>query len=358
MNRQIFEPGHSRQLICGVALFILVFFVSTRPTFAIPVTEYQKNLQRAITALDTLGQLDEEESQEAFQHRLTDTTAAIRNVLPEKQSIESSGSVCEVDNSWLHKRLNEFETAAEPQRSSIRIQLIDSLKSIEQRVNELEKAKTESMSKADASRRLSELLSRAEYASQQSSKGSALWRLVERFVRWLSQFLPQGSRMSPSHGSPLTAVAQVVVVLLAAVVIAYVAVKLSKHLGRRPRKATQKNKKEPRIVLGEKLEPDASSADLLADAETLARSGQIRAAIRKTYIALLIELGDRKVISLAQHKTNRDYLRSVSGSPRLYQNMRGLTDSFERHWYGFAETAPVDWQNFKAGYLEALRAND
>jgi hypothetical protein len=356
MNRQKLEFW--RQLVCAVSLFILVSFVFTRPTFAIPVSEYQQNIQRAITALETLGETDEEESQEAFQHRLTNTTAAIRNVLPEKQSIETSGSVCEVDNSWLHKRLNEFETAGEPQRSAIRIQLIESLKSIEQRVNELEKAKADSLSKADANRRMSEILSRAEYASQQSGKGSALWRLLDRFIKWLSQFLPQGSRMSPSHGSPLTAVAQVVVLLLAVVVIAYVVVKLTRYLGRRPRKTTEKKNKQPRIVLGEKLEPDASSADLLADAEALARSGQIRAAIRKSYIALLVELGDRKVISLAQHKTNRDYLRSVSGSPSLYKNMHGLTESFERHWYGFAATAPVDWQNFKAAYVEALRATD
>jgi len=34
--------------------------------------------------------------------------------------------------------------------------------------------------------------------------------------------------------------------------------------------------------------------------------------------------------------------------------MRGLTESFERHWYGFAEAAPGDWQDFKAGYLAAI----
>lgn len=96
---------------------------------------------------------------------------------------------------------------------------------------------------------------------------------------------------------------------------------------------------------------------MLAEAEALAREGQIRAAIRKTYIALLVELGDRKILSLAQHKTNRDYLRALSNNPSLYGNMRGLTDSFERHWYGFAETSPNDWQMFKAAYLAALRTN-
>ena len=69
-----------------------------------------------------------------------------------------------------------------------------------------------------------------------------------------------------------------------------------------------------------------------------------------------MELGDRKMISLAQHKTNRDYLNSVKSIPPLHATMRGLTDSFERHWYGFEQTTPDDWQDFRAGYLAALRA--
>jgi hypothetical protein len=69
-----------------------------------------------------------------------------------------------------------------------------------------------------------------------------------------------------------------------------------------------------------------------------------------------VELGDRKTISLAQHKTNRDYLNSVKSIPPLHATMRGLTDSFERHWYGFEQATPDDWQNFRAGYLAALRA--
>ena len=65
------------------------------------------------------------------------------------------------------------------------------------------------------------------------------------------------------------------------------------------------------------------------EAETLARQGEIRAAIRKAYIALLVELGDRKIISLAQHKTNRDYLRAVINNPSLYGNMDSYSNAGE-----------------------------
>jgi type II secretory pathway component HofQ len=123
------------------------------------------------------------------------------------------------------------------------------------------------------------------------------------------------------------------------------------------RRGKKKPKREARIVLGERLEPDQTAADLLAQAEALARSGDLRAAIRKAYIALLCELGDRKVVSLAQHKTNRDYLNSVREKTRLYSFMRQLTSSFELHWYGFQPAAENDWNEFRNVYQQALKAS-
>jgi hypothetical protein len=124
------------------------------------------------------------------------------------------------------------------------------------------------------------------------------------------------------------------------------------------RRSRAAKKREPRIVLGERLEPEETAVDLLSEAEALARRGEIRSAIRKAYIALLVELGDRKVITLAQHKTNRDYLNAVRNLPPLHQNMRGLTDSFERHWYGFVEASDNDWQKFRSAYHSALRTQN
>src|SRR6185503_5460192 len=153
----------------------------------------------------------------------------------------------------------------------------------------------------------------------------------------------------------ISVIARILVLALAALVILYVLkIVLSWFIGRSSN-PKRKKVKEPRIVLGERLEPDATATDLLAEAETLARQGDLRAAIRKAYIALLVELGDRKLISLAHHKTNRDYLNSLRSVPQLHSRMRGLTESFERHWYGFASATPNDWQDFRADYLAALQ---
>jgi hypothetical protein len=66
-------------------------------------------------------------------------------------------------------------------------------------------------------------------------------------------------------------------------------------------------------------------------------------------------LGDRKVITLEQHKTNRDYLNSVRSIPLLHPTMRALTESFELHWYGFNEATENDWDNFRSRYQKALQ---
>ena len=80
-----------------------------------------------------------------------------------------------------------------------------------------------------------------------------------------------------------------------------------------------------------------------------------RAAIRKGYIALLCELSDRKIIGLANHKTNRDYLRALAERRPLYGEMQVLTDSFENHWYGYAPGTENDWTAFRMHYQRALK---
>jgi len=112
--------------------------------------------------------------------------------------------------------------------------------------------------------------------------------------------------------------------------------------------------KGERVILGEKLAAHEDAQTLFDEAEALARAGNLRGAIRKGYIALLCELSDRKVIGLAQHKTNRDYLRDVRKKRALYENMSGLTRRFERHWYGFEAADEADWQEFREIYRQAV----
>jgi hypothetical protein len=180
--------------------------------------------------------------------------------------------------------------------------------------------------------------------------------LLQDISRWLAKWLPKPRQVNPGRIDLIVRAAQIIIIGLAVLVILYVLKTVIVWYSGRSRKPRARKERGPRIVLGERLEPDATATDLLSEAEALARQGDLRAAIRKAYIALLVELGDRKLISLAHHKTNRDYLNSLRSVPQLHSRMRGLTDSFERHWYGFASATPNDWQDFRAGYLAALQA--
>lgn len=320
---------------------------------AIPLSEYEKKIRQAATALDALTFRDETEEVAAYDKRSEETVAGVRNLIPQTQTVEWNGVSYTADNSWLHHELDKYGTVMKKERPELVRRITERLQAIGERVTELQTPPTDtSPSKAEASRKLAEILQRPEYARKVTEQ-SAIARLMKQFLEWFQNLFPKPKPFSPGSAGILTQIAQVVVILIALGVLAYV-VKLFLPRLLRNRRPGKKAKQQARIVLGEKLEPDQSSTDLLSDAEALARRGELRAAIRKAYIALLVELGDRKIISLAQHKTNRDYLRAVREVQPLYGDVKQLTDSFEQHWYGLAQATESDWLAFRSVYQQAL----
>ena len=315
--------------------------------------EYQNELQRAIGALESLQAIDSEEFPRAYEEQFHQTIATVRDAIPEKQTVQASDEVCEVDNAWLHATLEELITLTPKDRERRVWQLLERLRALAERVAYERRAANENDNKVYTKGKLESILARPEYATEERGR-NALTRLFQEFIRWLQQFLPGPIKLAPGGSKWMTVVAQVVVLIVALLVVLYVVrILFRRFSGKRGTRAPKKRK--ARIVLGEQLKPDDTSTDLLAEADALARRGELRAAIRKAYIAMLVELGDRKVITLAQHKTNRDYLNSVRSSPVLHSTMRGLTDRFERHWYGFAEATQTDWLDFRSGYQTALQ---
>ena len=321
---------------------------------AIPVNEYRAQIQRAITALDSLAQSDETEDASAYSARSVETLSGVRSLLPPTQSVEWNGASFSVDNSWLHQELDKYGAVPLADRGDVLRRMTERLKAIEERISEVEKPESASArNKTEESRKLAEILQRPEYA-RKIKQESAFSRLMEQFLKWIQSLIPKPKPISPGNAGLVSQIAQVFVIVLALAVLAFV-LKLFLPRLLHSRKSKKKAKPRARIVLGEKLEPDQSAIDLLSEAEVLARRGELRAAIRKAYIALLVELGERKIISLAQHKTNRDYLRAVREVESLYGNVKQLTDSFERHWYGLAQANETDWLAFRSAYEQALR---
>lgn len=350
------EKNDRSQKVAG-KLFLLpaLLLLCCASAAAIPISDYQKNIKYAITDLEALEASEDDYSSNAYQVLLTNTLETVRNALPANQAIELDGETCNVDNSWVHKALDELKGATEDHGDRIS-QLLDSLRAMEARVLERQRPGQLADSKSQAKSKLESILARPEYGG--NAKGTnAFTRLLQDFLRWLRKFLPQPRDVDPSRANLISMIARYLVIGAGLFVLGYV-LKILLTRFKRARKQKAPKSKEPRIVLGERLEPDESAKDLLSEAEILARNGDLRAAIRKAYIALLVELGDRKMLSLAQHKTNRDYLNALRTAPQLHSRMRGLTDSFERHWYGLAQATPNDWVDFRARYHAALQTGN
>lgn len=326
-------------------------------TIAIAATldDYQHRVTAAAALIEELRGAGEDESNPQPETFITTNLIRVRQMLPAKETVVLEGLSVPVDNAWLHEELTTYEkTRGTLKRSESLARIAERLRAIDERIQEIYRRKIDAASDKDAEKgRLAEILRRPEYVSK-APEGSALERLLERILRWLAKLFPQVKPMQPGGGSPwISNVAQILVVGICLAAIAFLIWRFGPRLMQGRRK--KKTKREARIILGERLEPDQTSADLLAQADVLARNGDLRSAIRKAYIALLCELGDRKLIHIAQSKTNRDYLYSVRDKGSLYSSMRKLTTTFELHWYGLVPAGENDWNDFRNNYQKTLR---
>jgi hypothetical protein len=331
-------------LLCGAR--------ASAATFA----DYRHRVSEAIVLIEQLRSTYNDDDPSSREQN-NNSVARIREELPVKEAVTLEAQSVFVDNTWLHDALQDYQKTSNSklQRADALARIEERLRALDEQLEEMQHRKPAANDKDSDKGRLAEILRRPDFNQPATPQDSALSRLWERFLRWVFSLFPNVKPITPGSSQFISGIAQIIVVLACLIVIAFLIWKFGpRFLSNRRRR--KKKTLAARIVLGERLEPDQTSADLLAQAEMLARNGDLRAAIRKAYIALLCELGDRKVVSLAQHKTNRDYLNSVRERTTLYNSMRKLTSSFELHWYGFQPAAESDWLEFRSGYQQALKA--
>lgn len=339
-------------VFCAAAFLSLAVFAKTP-------AEYRKNVKSANGLVTDLYYTKAENfsSPGDFQDFERETIEEIRAYLPGAESIEWQGATVETGNQWLIDKLEAYEK--EPTGSSKRKMILtetgERLDALEQKLAELENPATSTRSKDEDKRKLAEILKREEYVKPEEQKETWIQSLIRRFREWLREKMPEEeNQKSAPVGSPtLSLVLMIVIFLLVFALIGFLLYKFAPLFGFNLRNRVKKEKRD-RVILGERLTAEENATSLFSEAERLAREGNLRQAIRKGYIAFLCELSDRKIIGLAQHKTNRDYLRDVRRRDSLYQNMNDLTENFERHWYGFENADEKDWAEFRSGYKKAL----
>lgn len=353
-------PSNTRKFFLFLALALCCAGIFPSELSATTLAKYRENVSAAYDELDYLLYPEEDLSEAETLKFEREKIKQMRSLIPANDKIELQKGSFEVDNRWFHQKLNEYEREPvdSPVRRKVINELSDRLAALEEKLTELENQAAGTRTKDEDKQKLGEILKRAEYQKPAEKKESAIQKAIREFFAWL-----RGKTPEPNIGEkpvednryyrPLKPFLQFVVFLGAFGLIGFLLYRFAPVLFRNFREK-EKREKETRVILGETLAADETPQNLFAEAENLARSGELRAAIRKGYIAFLCELSDRKVIGLARHKTNRDYLRDVRKRESLYREMSDLTVNFERHWYGFEATRHEDWEAFRKQYKEAI----
>ena len=341
------------QKYSSLTLFAAVMFLLSLPVniAAKTVAEYRQNVQTAKNSVDDLIEYyDEPEDGEPDPKYVKEAVAKIKKNLP-AEKIEWQGASVETDYGWLNRKLEIFAAEKDDdKRIEILTAVSERLEALETKLAELDNPAA-SGGKDEAKRKLAEILKREEYQKPEPKGENIFQRWYREFMEWLEKLFPTPN-ITPGNSTDFSGFSYVLQILLYAAVAGiagFLIYKFAPFLLNKYSRREKREKKE-RVILGERIGKDETAENLFGEAEALARAGNLRAAIRKGYVALLCELSDRKIIGLAQHKTNRDYLRDVRSNRELYENMSGLTDSFENHWYGSQIVGEEDWNEFRNEY--------
>ncbi len=233
----------------------------------------------------------------------------------------NDGQVVPVDNSYLLSALRA------DQPDLIRL---ESILSALQTAHKVYPTKVFSTADLDSLKQIL-LLPEFQWKAQTNPINDWLQKQWDRFTAWLNRIL--GNRtITIGNGawSPLAIIATLLLVL----VLAYVFRSLFADL-----------------INEAKLNGDGERGDelLTSDvafkrAQTLSQGGDYRSAVRYLYLSSLLLLDERGLLRYDRSKTNREYLRSVSGSPELSEPLQEVIEVFDNVWYGYHE---LDEDSFK-----------
>ncbi len=348
--------GKPKYICLHLALWVV--FTCAISASAVSPDEYGTSIKNARELVgEMLIELAEAEAGIApFDHGPKDA-ADLRKILPATVKVDSPSGTLDVSFEWLHSKLDAFDKTSDLQEQAFLLTEIEErLTAAAWSHNEYETASARALSKDEEKQKLNEILSREEFQEPEQPKESLLEQWLMKIGDWISSLFPsRAPSTEASSMSSITSVLQIGLIVTVLAIVAFGIYKLAPLLF----PALKRRRKEEcrdRVILGEVIESDRSASSLFAEAEDLARRGQPRNAIRKGYIAALCELSDKKVIGLARHKTNHDYLKDVRKNTDLHSNLKGMTASFEDHWYGSAPSVEASWIEFRQRYTDAIKS--
>lgn len=327
-------------------IYLQLFFTLPASGAPVPFTGYVARIEQAQSAVGEI--IENDRSEEKLRRQIS----AIKRLVPRQQDVQFKGRVVRVDNSWLHKAIDEVANKpgddAEGRRVLLK-EISDRLSALQERFSDRQRDANDD----DSSAQLDRILARTEYRPdrvRESTVKKFLNRLWEDIDRWLNRLL--GSPIRELEQPKAGGLFRILLVVIMLVASAIGAIYLFSRLRRRRRREEENHARE---ILGEQLAGDITSGDLLLSAAELAKQGDYRTAIRRVYIALLLDLERRGKLPLHPSKTNRDYLNALRSELLIYPSFSTMTGTFEQTWYGQRGATEEEFNGFVSRYDETVR---
>ena len=321
---------------------LLAPILSVEGAAAARLLDYENRVVRAAEQIDRI-KTDREYSEEGIGY--------IKWLLPRSEQIEFEGREVSVVNTWLYVVLDSYAAEKDPQQRIARLnEAVGRLRALDDHLRRAVAAASGEV--ADPRDKIRDILSRPAYQPEQETLVGVFVKKVLRKIRgFISEIYSALTRLlerllgASANGGWIPTLL-LLVVLAAALLIA---VQLLRRL-RRPRA----KRKKTRLVLGEEISADSTSRELAEAGLAAARAGDFRTAVRKLYVSLLYELGERNLIELEDSATNHEYLSKASRLSGLAGPMRHLTDRFDYVWYGMFSSSEDDFAAYLERYEEAM----
>jgi hypothetical protein len=281
-------------------------------------------------------------------------TQDVETLLPKSEQVEFGGQTVWVDNSWLYSLLDSRQRK-KGQPSSERLDEARSrLLALREQLLQSENGKENGKEGGDLQTRrdrLERILAQPQYNEKKdNSFANLVARVREGIYRFVLRILAKMYRLLFGERGEAGWVFRAFVIGVVVIFVAVAALMIARRRPVRKKPAPRK-----RIVLDEEIGPDVSSKDLLGQALEAYKKGDFRLGIRRLYIALLYELGERDIITLDRHATNNEYLKKAAAVGPLQAPMRYLTERFDYFWYGRFPADSKDFSAYKASFDQAAQ---
>ena len=199
---------------------------------------------------------------------------------------------------------------------------------------------------------LDEVLSRPEFTGEESW----LLRWLREFFEWLRSLLPEPPAVElPVPNAPVLPPAPAVNWIVVGAVSTLAVVLLALLLRWGVRSWLRSRQEEDGAAAGEPGDEPATPEAARAQAVAFAAEGNFRAAVRRLYLAALLTLQQREVVSSDASLTNRELLDKLRSEDPVRPLLAPVVTTFDEVWYGATEPDAGHFQRY-AAQVDALAA--